>query len=68
MPSTPSAVVIGAWVGSSLRSWFAGRQPWVAQPTMPKAKSPGLKCGLFDAITSPTAPASMVPPTGTGAA
>ena len=68
MPSTPKEVVSGACAGSTLRSILPGRQPWLAQPNMPKAKSPGLNLGSFEAITSPTPPASMVPPIGTGAA
>ena len=66
MPSTPTAVEIGAIFGSIFPSPLPSEIAWVCQPAYDSTMSPLAKPGLFDAITSLTVPPSITPPIGTG--
>ncbi len=68
MPSTPTAVEIGASFGSILGSPLPSESACVCQPARARTMSPLAKAGLFEAITSLTVPPSMTQPIGTGAA
>ncbi|MGX1077045.1 hypothetical protein AB7M45_007655 [Bradyrhizobium elkanii] len=68
MPSTPTAVEIGAIFGSILARPLPSDSTCVCQPARDSTISPLAKAGLLDAITSLTVPPSITPPTGTGAA
>ena len=68
MPSTPTAVEIGASFGSTLRRSLPSESAYVCQPARDSTMSPLAKPGLLESITSPTMPPSITPPIGTGAA
>ena len=67
MPSTPTAVEIGAIFGSTLRRPLPSDSAYCCQPECASTMSPLAKPGLFDATTSATVPPSITPSIGTGA-
>ena len=68
MPSTPTAVEIGAILGSIFASPWPAEIACVCQPARDSTMSPLANAGLLEAATSLTVPPSITPLTGTGCA
>ena len=67
IPSTPSAVEIGAAAGSSRRSAAPSESAHSRQPSWWSTQSPSAYRGFRDAATRPTAPPVIASPSVNGA-